>query len=673
MSVDIDRLSVDTIRMLSIEGVEKAGSGHPGMPMGCAPLAHMLYGKLMNHNPANPSWANRDRFILSAGHGSMLLYSALHVAGFDVTTDDLKSFRQWGSRTAGHPEYRELPGVETTTGPLGQGFANAVGMALAQAHLAARFNREGFPILDHYIYGVCSDGDLMEGVSHEAASLAGHLKLGKIVFFYDDNDITIDGPTSLAYSDDVPKRFEAYGWQVLHVSDVNDLAQIAKATEEAKADERPTLVVTKTVIGYGAPNKANTSGVHGSPLGADELAATKKAFGWDYEPFVVPDEVKEFYAKRAEEGAKKNAEWDDLFKRYAEKYPKEADRFVRHRNGHFGDAWTDALPVYEKAGEKIATRKAFGNAINAVAKKLEALVGGSADLAPSNNTKLADETAFSAENRIGRNLHFGVREHGMGAVLNGMALYGGLSVYGGTFLIFSDYMRPTIRLAALMKLPVVYVFTHDSIGLGEDGPTHQPIEQIASLRAVPNLVTLRPADANETSHALKIALERREGPTALILTRQGLPTIDRSRYASEKNVGKGAYVLKPAEDTPDVMLLASGSEVAVALEAADKLEEEGKKVAVVNVASFELFRAQPKSYQEETLPTSRPPKVAVEAASGFGWKEFVGRCGEVVAMNRFGASAPGGTAMKEFGFTPENVVEAAHRVIARYDNTEAEK
>ncbi|MBD3411315.1 MAG: transketolase, partial [Ignavibacteriales bacterium] len=663
---DIDRLSVDTIRMLSIEGVEKAGSGHPGMPMGCAPLAHMLYGKIMDHNPANPSWANRDRFILSAGHGSMLLYSALHVAGFDVTTDDLKSFRHWGSRTPGHPEYRELPGVETTTGPLGQGFANAVGMALAQEHLAARFNREGFPILDHYIYGICSDGDLMEGVSHEAASLAGHLKLGKIVFFYDDNDITIDGPTSLAYSDDVPKRFDAYGWQVLRVSDVNDLAQIEKAVEDAKADPRPTLVVTKTVIGFGAPNKANTSGVHGSPLGDEELAATKKAFGWEHDPFVVPDEAKEFYAKRAEEGAKKNAEWDDMFKRYAEQYPKEADRFVRHRNGHFGDAWTDALPVFEKAGEKIATRKAFGKAINAVSANLDALVGGSADLAPSNNTKIDGETAFSAENRIGRNLHFGVREHGMGAVLNGMALYGGLSVYGGTFLIFSDYMRPTIRLAALMKLPVVYVFTHDSIGLGEDGPTHQPIEQIASLRAIPNLVTLRPADANETSQALKIALERREGPTALILTRQGLPTIDRSRYASEKNVGKGAYVLKPAEDTPDVMLLASGSEVAVALEAAELLEEEGKKVAVVNVASFELFRAQPMSYQEETLPKGRPPKVAVEAASGFGWTELVGRCGEFVAMNRFGASAPGGTAMKEFGFTAENVADAARKVIAKF-------
>jgi len=672
-SIDnIDQLSINTIRFLSVDGVQKANSGHPGMPMGCAPIAYILFTKFMKHNPANPKWLNRDRFVLSAGHGSMLLYSTLHLCGYNIPMEQLKLFRQWGSITPGHPEFGLTPGVETTTGPLGQGFANAVGMAIAQEYLAAKFNKDDIKLLDHYIYGICSDGDLMEGISHEAASLAGHLKLGKIIFFYDNNGITIDGSTSLAFSEDVGKRFEAYGWHVQHVEDVNDLNAIETAVKNAQAaNDKPSIIVTKTHIGFGSPHKQDTSGAHGSPLGEEEVKLTKKNLGWPEEPaFFVPDEVRKHFKTIVISGKEEENKWNLLFIKYREKYPEESKLFIDMMNGDLGDEWKSKLPVFKDDGKKLATRAASGKVLNSIAASLPALIGGSADLEPSNNTYLKEYKNFSAENRSGRNFHFGIREHGMAGILNGMAAYGGIIPYGGTFLIFSDYLRPAIRLGSLSKIRPIYVFTHDSIGLGEDGPTHQPIEQIASLRAIPGVVIIRPADANETSYAWQAAIEHKGSPVALILTRQGLPVLDQGKYPSAKNLLKGAYTLwestpsgKDSKGTPELILLASGSEVSITLKAAGILESEGIKVRVISFPSWELFERQSKEYKDSVLPPSVKARVSIELGIKQGWEKYTGDSGESISIEKFGASAPIEILMEKYGFTTENIVETAKKAL----------
>jgi len=672
-SIDnIDQLSINTIRFLSVDGVQKANAGHPGMPMGCAPIAYILFTKFMKHNPANPKWLNRDRFVLSAGHGSMLLYSTLHLCGYNIPMEQLKLFRQWGSITPGHPEFGLTPGVETTTGPLGQGFANAVGMAIAQEYLAAKFNKDDIKLLDHYIYGICSDGDLMEGISHEAASLAGHLKLGKIIFFYDNNGITIDGSTSLAFSEDVGKRFEAYGWHVQHIEDVNDLNVIETAVKNAQAaNDKPSIIVTKTHIGFGSPHKQDTSGAHGSPLGEEEVKLTKKNLGWPEEPaFFVPDEVRKHFKTIVINGKEEENKWNLLFIKYREKYPEESKLFIDMMNGDLSDEWKSKLPVFKDDGKKLATRAASGKALNSIAASLPALIGGSADLEPSNNTYLKEYKNFSAENRHGRNFHFGIREHGMAGILNGMAAYGGIIPYGGTFLIFSDYLRPAIRLGSISKIRPIYVFTHDSIGLGEDGPTHQPIEQIASLRAIPGVVIIRPADANETSYAWQAAIEHKGSPVALILTRQGLPVLDQGKYPSAKNLLKGAYILwesipqeKDSKGTPELILLASGSEVGITLKAAGILESEGIKVRVISFPSWELFEQQPKEYKDSVLPPSVKARVSIELGIKQGWEKYTGDSGESISIEKFGASAPIEILMEKYGFTTENIVETAKKTL----------
>ncbi|MGD1007408.1 MAG: transketolase [Ignavibacteriaceae bacterium] len=672
-SIDnIDQLSINTIRFLSVDGVQKANAGHPGMPMGCAPIAYILFTKFMKHNPANPKWLNRDRFVLSAGHGSMLLYSTLHLCGYNIPMEQLKLFRQWGSITPGHPEFGLTPGVETTTGQLGQGFANAVGMAIAQEYLAAKFNKDDIKLLDHYIYGICSDGDLMEGISHEAASLAGHLKLGKIIFFYDNNGITIDGSTSLAFSEDVGKRFEAYGWHVQHIEDVNDLNVIETAVKNAQAaNDKPSIIVTKTHIGFGSPHKQDTSGAHGSPLGEEEVKLTKKNLGWPEEPaFFVPDEVRKHFKTIVINGKEEENKWNLLFIKYREKYPEESKLFIDMMNGDLSDEWKSKLPVFKDDGKKLATRAASGKALNSIAASLPALIGGSADLEPSNNTYLKEYKNFSAENRHGRNFHFGIREHGMAGILNGMAAYGGIIPYGGTFLIFSDYLRPAIRLGSISKIRPIYVFTHDSIGLGEDGPTHQPIEQIASLRAIPGVVIIRPADANETSYAWQAAIEHKGSPVALILTRQGLPVLDQGKYPSAKNLLKGAYILwesipqeKDSKGTPELILLASGSEVGITLKAAGILESEGIKVRVISFPSWELFEQQPKEYKDSVLPPSVKARVSIELGIKQGWEKYTGDSGESISIEKFGASAPIEILMEKYGFTTENIVETAKKTL----------
>lgn len=662
---NLEQLAINAIRFLSVDGVQKANSGHPGMPMGCAPIAYTLYAKFMKHNPANPKWSNRDRFVLSAGHGSMLLYSILHLCGYGISMEQLKSFRQWGSITPGHPEYGHTPGVETTTGPLGQGFANAVGMAVAQEYLAAKFNKDDIKIIDNYIYGICSDGDLMEGVSHEAASFAGHQKLGKIIFFYDNNKITIDGSTSLAFSEDVGKRFEAYDWQVQHVDDVNDLNAVETAVKNAQAvKDKPSIIVTTTHIAYGSPNKHDTSGAHGSPLGEEEVKLSKKNLGWPEEPaFFVPDEVTNFFKTVAEKGKDEENNWNLLFIKYREKYPDEAKLFIDMLNGDLGDEWKSKLPVFKEDGKKIATRAASGKVLNAIAASLPSLIGGSADLEPSNNTYLKEYKSFSPESREGRNFHFGIREHGMASIMNGMAVYGGVIPYGGTFLIFSDYLRPTIRLASLSKIRPIYVFTHDSIGLGEDGPTHQPIEQLASLRAIPGAIVIRPADANETSAAWQAAIEHKGGPVALILTRQNLQIIDQDKFPSAKNLLKGAYILKDSKGTPELILIASGSEVGLSLKAAEKLESEGVKVRVVSFPCWELFDMQPQDYKDSVLPPSVKARVSVELGVKQGWEKYVGDSGKSISIETFGASAPIEILMEKYGFTTENVIATAKKVL----------
>ena len=664
----LDELCVNTIRILSAECVEKAKSGHPGMPMGASGMAYVLWTRFLRHNPSNPEWFNRDRFVLSAGHGSMLLYSLLHLTGYDLSLDDLKNFRQWQSKTPGHPEYGLTPGVETTTGPLGQGLANGVGMAMAECYLAARFNRPAFEILNHFTYGIVSDGDLMEGVSHEAASLAGHLKLGKLIYLYDDNHISIEGSTDLTFTEDRLSRFKAYDWHTEYVEDGNDLDAIESAIIRAQEEtERPSLIAVRTHIGFGSPNKQDTAAAHGSPLGEEELVLTKRNLGWPEEPaFYIPEKARDNFRQAVSNGREMEQEWRSLFENYKQAYPEMAAVWDKLVEGELLEGWERSIPSFPADQKGMATRTASGKVLNDMAPFLLNLIGGSADLAPSNMTRLKESDDFQAGNYVGRNIRFGVREHVMGSILNGMSLHGGLVPYGGTFLIFSDYMRPPIRLAALMGLQVIYVFTHDSIGLGEDGPTHQPIEQLAALRAIPNLTVIRPCDANETAEAWRMALKRKDGPVALALTRQNVPTLDREIYAPAESLSHGAYVLKEAGDSgPEAILIASGSEVTIALEAAEKLEEDGVKTRVVSMPSWEVFEQQPADYRERVFPDGVKARVAIEAGISQGWHRYVGQAGEVVGIDHFGASAPFNVLYEQFGLTPDCVVEAAKRILNR--------
>ncbi len=663
-SKNVDQLAVNTIRFLAVDGVQKANSGHPGMPMGCAPIAYSLYAKIMKHNPKNPKWLNRDRFVLSAGHGSMLLYSVLHLSGYKVTLNDLKNFRQWGSITPGHPEFGLTEGVETTTGPLGQGIANAVGMAIAQAHLAARFNKPNFKIIDHYIYGICGDGDLMEGISHEAASIAGHLKLGKLIFFYDNNGITIDGSTSLAFSEDIEKRFSAYGWQVLKINDGNDLKKINQAVKQAqKMKDKPTLIITNTHIGYGSPHKQDTASVHGSPLGVEEIKLTKKNLNWpENKSFYIPPQVKKLFSSVPKKGKDYEMKWNKLFTSYKKKYPAEAKLLLEMFNGNYDEGWKKNIPSFKDEGKLIATRKSSGSVLNALAKHIPSLIGGSADLHPSTNTYLDGYGSFSASNYSARNIHYGIREHAMGSILNGIAYYGGLIPFGATFLVFSDYLRPVLRLACLSKIKSIFVFTHDSIGLGEDGPTHQPVEHLSSLRTIPGLVVIRPADANESAYAWQAAIEHKKSPVAIILTRQGLPVLNQKKYPSAKGLLKGAYILKDSFATPDVILMASGSEVAPALQAADKLEKKKINVRVVSFPSWELFEKQSAKYKNKVLPKSVKLKVSIEAGVKQGWEKYVGDNGYCISIEKFGASAPDKVLLEKYGLTAENIVKTVMKL-----------
>jgi len=657
---DPDKLCVNTLRMLAVDAVQKAKSGHPGMPMGAAPMAYVLWTRFLRHNPENPLWPDRDRFILSAGHGSMLLYSLLHLTGYDLPMEELENFRQWGSQTAGHPENHLTPGVEVTTGPLGQGLSNGVGMAIAQAHLAAVFNRPGFGIVDHDIYVIASDGDLMEGVASEACSLAGHLGLGRLIVLYDDNHISIDGSTDLAFTEDREKRFKAYGWETIRVGDGNDLEAIEGAIARARENqEQPTLIAIRTHIGYGSPNKQDKADAHGSPLGEEEVALTRENLGWTRGPFDIPPEALEVFRRAVPDGRELEEGWKSLLARYEKEFPELAAKWHLMAEGTLPEGWENSVP--DLSTEAMATRAASGKVINALAPVIPSLLGGSADLAPSNNTLIKGEPAFSKENREGRNFHFGVREHGMAAVANGMALHGALRPYVGTFLIFSDYMKPAIRLATLSRARVVFIFTHDSVGLGEDGPTHQPIEQLAGLRAIPGLVEIRPADAAETAEAWKIALKE-PGPVCLILTRQKVNPIDRKTFPAPGRIEKGAYILGQTNDNFEAIILASGSEVGPALEAMDILGSRGIYVRVVNMASFALFERQDKEYREEVLPAKITARVSVEAASSFGWDRYVGMQGEIIGIDRFGASAPGEVNMEKFGFTAGNIASKVEKM-----------
>jgi transketolase len=654
---NLDELCINTIRTLSMDAVEKAKSGHPGTPMALAPVAYVLWTRFMRYNPQNPRWPDRDRFVLSAGHASMLLYSLLYLAGY-LSLDDIQNFRQWGSKTPGHPEHSFDLGIETTTGPLGQGFGNGVGMAMAERYLAALFNRPGHEIVDHFVYALCSDGDLMEGIASEAASLAGHLGLSKLIYFYDDNRITIEGKTDLAFSEDVAKRFDAYGWQVQSVGDGNDLEAIARAVETAQKDtERPSLVILRTHIAYGSPNKQDTAAAHGAPLGADEVRLTKENLGWPSDKeFLVPAEALQHFRKAVDERKRAEVKWQESLAAYSQAFPDLAEEWDRIMREDLPAGWDRHIPEFAPDQGTMATRVASGKFLNGVASILPELVGGSADLAPSNNTYLTNCGDFERGNYQNRNVHFGIREHAMGATLSGMALHGGLRPFGGTFLVFSDYMRPSIRLACLMRLPVIYVFTHDSIGLGEDGPTHQPIEQLASLRAIPHMTTLRPADANETTVAWRVVLEHRDGPVALILTRQGLPILDRSVFPSANELRRGAYVLGQEKGRVDAILIASGSEVHVTLEAWRKLLDQGLGVRLVNMASWELFEAQDQVYKDFVLPPEVKARLCVEAGSPMGWDRYVGTEGVVIGIAGFGASAPGKVVMQEYGFTADNII-----------------
>lgn len=658
---NLETRAINTIRFLSADAVQQANSGHPGLPMGAAAMAFVVWTRHLRHNPHNPKWAGRDRFLLSGGHGSMLLYSLLHLTGYSLPLDELKNFRQWGSRTPGHPEYGLTPGVEMTTGPLGQGFATGVGMAIASTHLAAVYSPELF---DNFIYAIVTDGDLMEGVASEAASLAGHLQLGRLIYLYDDNHISIDGSTNLAFTEDRGKRFEAYGWHVQHVADGNDVEAIDAAIRAAKADPRPSIIMCRTIIGFGAPKKQGTSKAHGEPLGDEELNAAKENLNWPKEPrFYIPDDVLDLYREAVERGHELEAEWNKKFSAYKKANPDKGVELERRLAGVLPKGWTKLLPIFPADAKGMATRAASGKVINALAPIIPELLGGSADLAPSNNTRIDGLPDFQKETPQGRNFHFGVREHAMAAALNGMALFGGLIPYGGTFLVFSDYNRPAIRIAALSHTPSIFVFTHDSIGLGEDGPTHQPVEQLAALRAMPNLTVIRPADANETAQAWKVALENRRGPTVLALTRQSVPTFPPS---SQPTVEKGAYVLAHlGRKIPDVILMASGSEVSLVMDAAKALHEKGHSVRVVSFPCWELFEKQDEAYRESVLPKKVTARVAIEAGVGMGWERYVGAGGRVVSIERFGASAPYKVIYEKFGLTVENVIAQARAVMPK--------
>ena len=654
----IDQLGVNTIRTLSIEAIQKANSGHPGLPMGAAPMAYALWTKHLNVNPATSlNWPNRDRFILSAGHGSAMLYSLLHLAGYQVTIDDLKNFRQWESKTPGHPEYQHTDGVEATSGPLGQGISTSVGMAMAEAHLAATYNRDSFNVMDHYTYALCGDGDLMEGVSAEASSMAGHMKLGKLIVLYDSNGISLDGPTSKAFTENVGARYEAYGWQHILVKDGNDLEAISKAIDEAKAEtEKPSLIEIKTVIGFGSP-KEGTSAVHGAPIGKDGIDAAKAVYGWEYPDFTVPEEVaKRFKEEINDKGAKTEAKWDAMFANYEKAHPELAKQFKAAFAGELPANWEEALPVYEE-GTAQASRVSSKDAIQAIAKAVPNVWGGSADLSGSNNTTIADEKEFQPGSYEGRNIWFGVREFAMASAMNGIHLHGGTRVYGGTFFVFTDYLRPAVRMSAIQNLPVIYVLTHDSVAVGEDGPTHEPIEQLASVRCMPNVQVIRPADGNETSAAWIQALETNNKPTILVLSRQNLPVLPNSKEMAKEGVSKGGYVISKAEsDTPEGILIATGSEVNLAVQAQKELKAQGKDVSVVSLPSFDLFEAQDEVYKESVLPKAVTKRVAIEAASPFGWERYIGSEGKMIGIDHFGASAPGDFVLEQFGFTVDNVV-----------------
>ena len=682
-SAEMDNLCINTIRFLSVDAVEKANSGHPGLPMGAAPMAYVLWTRFLKHSPANPAWENRDRFVLSAGHGSILLYSLLHLTGYDLPLEQLKSFRQWGSKTPGHPERGITPGVETTTGPLGQGFANSVGMAIAEDYLAARYNRPGHPIVNHYTYTLVGDGDLMEGVASEAASLAGHLKLGKLICLYDDNQITLSAGTNITFTENRALRFEAYGWHTQTVENGNDLAAIDRALRAAQAEkERPSLILVRTHIGYGAPNKEDTFKAHGSPLGEKEVELTKQALGWPLDPtFIIRDKALAHFRRVVKDGKKAEAEWNAKFSKYRKAFPGLAGEFQREMVGQLPKSWDAGIPTFPADAKGMATRVASGKVLNTIDKRLPTLIGGSADLDPSTHTALkamgdfenpSDEagnlqgSAGGGWSHAGRNLHFGVREHAMGSIANGLAVHGGIIPFTATFLIFSDYMRPAIRLAALMEQRVIFVFTHDSIALGEDGPTHQPVEQIASLRAIPQLIVIRPCDANETAMAWRVAIETRNRPFALILTRQDLPTLDRTRFAGAEGLRCGAYVLSDApRGKPDVILIGTGSEVSLIVAAGKKLADGKVKVRIVSMPSWELFDAQPRRYRESVLPPSVGGRLAVEAGSTQGWHKYVSDKGDVIGVDRFGASAPGEVVMREYGFTVKNVCKRAMELINR--------
>lgn len=664
---ELDNLSINTIRFLAVDAIQKANSGHPGMPMGCAPLGYILFNEVMNHNPQNSKWYNRDRFVLSAGHGSMLLYSLLHLTGYKVSLEELKNFRQYKSITPGHPEFGLADGVETTTGPLGQGFANACGMALANKFMSAKFNKDDIEIIDNWIYAIAGDGDLMEGVSHEAASFAGHNKLGKLIVFYDNNKITIDGSTELSMSDDAKKRFESYGWAVSQINDGNNLEEIRAAIKNAKKNtSQPQLIITNTIIGYGSPNKQGTSSVHGAPLGEAEVKLAKENLNFPTDKsFNIPEEVKENFSSLKEIGKKKEEEWNSLFQKYKDKYPEDAELLSSLISDKVDNEWEKHLHKFENYGEKIATRSASNKVINSFEKFFPALLSGSADLDASTLTDIKDEKKFSKENPTGRNIAYGIREHGMGSIMNGVSLYGGLRAVGSTFLIFSEYMRPPIRLAALMEINPIYVFTHDSVGLGEDGPTHQPVEQFASLRAIPHLIVIRPSDANEVTEAWRIALKEKKRPVAIALTRQKISIIDRTKYASADDTDKGAYIIKNCSGKPDLILIATGSEVEIAIDSAEKLELDGIKTRVVSMPSWELFDEQSDDYKDSILPRSVKKRISIEAGVGLGWQKYVGDEGKIISIEGFGISAPYTQIYEHFGITAENIIKESKNLLSR--------
>ena len=662
---EIEELSINTVRILAADAVQKANSGHPGTAMALAPVGHVLWKEFINFNPKNPDWANRDRFILSCGHACILQYNFLHLLGYDVSLEDLKNFRQLHSKTAGHPEYGLCPGVDVTTGPLGQGFANGVGFAIAQKHLAGRYNKPGFSLFDYHVYAICSDGDMMEGVTSEAASLAGHLELGNLIYIYDDNKISIEGSTDITFNEDIDARFRAYGWHVQFVDDANDTHAISLALRNAKSEtQKPSLIRVRSLIAYGSPNKSGTAGSHGSPLGADEIKLVKEFFGFDPDKsFNIPKKVEEYYLKVGSRGIDYEEKWNELFAAYKEKHPGLANEYELTSSGKMPMGWKDKLPVFKGSDPKMATRQASGKVLNAIASYFPNLIGGAADLSPSTETNLKEYNSFTSEDRNGRNFHFGIREHAMGAVMNGMALTKGVVPFGATFLMFSEYMRPPIRLAAIMKVNPIFVYTHDSIGLGEDGTTHQPVEQLASLRSIPNVTLIRPADANESSQAWRVAMEHKGGPTILVFTRQGLPIIDQDKYAKAENLEKGAYILSDSDKTPEVILMATGSEVALIMDAQAKLKEEGIAARVVSMPSWELFEKQDAAYKEKVFPKTIRKRLAVEMASPMGWHKYTTDEGDTLCMTTFGESAPADDLYKYFGFTVDNVVKKAKSLL----------